>query len=248
MFHILFEKVNSFYERQFKRYGRFLAKYHYYIILISLIVNLLLGFGIFRLNMLTDSDDLFMTVDSEARRDEMRTKRIFNTSTVLSNNFFLHQLLDMGTWAEINFVACSNEDAASTSSSSTGEPINILQPKYIDEIKRINDYILNNAFVQLNSTHKISYEHVCAKRGGKCLIDGLSLLDEEFYVDWLSEMMDKKTQILSENGYNQIEINEDKQKNQLLSTDFRFYIKMNGTDSSLTDLTYNLGKRKKRFI
>ena len=142
MFHILFEKVNSFYEKIFGCYGRFLSKNYINVIVASFLINLILSIGIYRIKVITDAEDLFMPIDSEAIKDEIYLKTIFNDSTITSN-FYVHQLLDMGAWAEINFIPCATNK-------NENHFENILESKYMEEIVRIKDYLLQNTFVQIN--------------------------------------------------------------------------------------------------
>jgi len=225
MFHLLFEKVNNFNEKLFEKYGRLLSKYYIYAILGAFVLNLALGFGILRLKMITDADLLFMPVESDARADELKLKSIFNSSFELSNNFFIHQLLDLGSWAEINFRPCSLDE-------------NVLQDKYLHEIAQINEFLLNRTYVVENGT-QIGFQELCAKRNGQCLIDGEDLLNKEFYVDWLRRAMNKKTEKEKEQLelYGKLEDEETKSS----VNEFRFYMKFGLLSASLTDLSYNLG-------
>ena len=142
-----------------------------------------------RMTMITDTDKLFMPSESLAREHEKIIKDLFN-STKMSENFFLHQITDLGTWAEINFRPCSTQ-------LTNGESENILQEKYINEIIKVNDYLMKNTFLKINDTTKIGLEQVCAKRVGACLIDGLDLLTPDFYRKWLNESMYNKMKILN---------------------------------------------------
>lgn len=231
MFHILFQKFNSFYERIFEKWGEFLAKYHVYVIIASISFNIFLSLFIFRLELITDTDVLFMPTDSQARIDEQQIKSIFNSTYYLENSYYMHQVLDLGTYAEINFQTCAKNPQFNT-------PDNILQEKYIKEINMVNDYVLKNTFVTLNNT-KFSYADVCAKRNGKCLIDGEDLLSKEFYKDWLYDSMLKKTRMLKEQEDLRVDSAEIENDSKPIQNEFRMYIKMGG---GLTELTYNLGK------
>ena len=223
MFHILFQKSNSFYESIFEKWGRFLAKYHVYIIVVAILLNVLLGLFLFRLEILTDSDALFMPTDSEARLDERHVKDIFKSSYYLTNNFYMHQMLDLGTYGELLFQTCEQE--------------NILQEKYMSEIKKINEYILKNTRVTLNDTN-FGFEDVCARRNGKCLVDGEDLLSKDFYEDWLYDSMLKKTRLLKEREELKNGNSDDEQEAKPIQSEFNMYIKMGG---GLTELSYVLG-------
>ena len=108
------------------------------------------------MTMITDVDKLFMPTQSLAREHEEIIKNLFN-STKMSENFFLHQITDLGTWAEINFRPCATK---------TNGFENIFEEKYIEEIRQVNDYLIKNTYVNVNQTYKIGFEQVCAKRAG----------------------------------------------------------------------------------
>lgn len=206
MFHYLFERVNLFYEKVFFSYGKFISRHYLKVIVFSFMVNLILSFGILRLNMITNVDDLFFPIKSQARQDEYLVKNLFNKSKLVSDDFYLHQIADFGTWAEINFQPCSGG--------------NILNEDYLTKIKTIHQLIMDMA----------DYEQVCAKRNGQCIIDGLDLLEDKFYKDYLSSSMQRKSSL------HQWDQSYDRKN-------FRFYVSF--ADSGrigFTDLTFNLGK------
>ena len=202
-----------------------MANYYVHVIIASLICNCLLSIGIMRINMVIDSDELFVPVDSQAKRDEILIKSLFTESKLNSEEFFLHQLPDFGRWGEINFLTCPNQN---------DEPDNILQEKYLSQIKTINDIIINSTIVHAGN-QSIGFDRICAKQNGKCLIDGLGLLSKSFYVTKLNEFMLKKELKLNEIK----SMDDNSQQNQVKNkiNQFRFYI----AGTSMTDLTYNLG-------
>ena len=221
MFSNLYENLNNFYERLFRAYGRIIAKYYVYIIIFSLILNCLLSLGISKFQIITDTDELFTPVGSQAKKDEILIKSLFNEERLKSSEFFMHQLADMGKWAEINFLTCLNDH---------GKEENILQEKYLNKIKSIYEFIKKNAIVQTNNV-SIGFEQICAKQNGKCLVDGLNLLNSNFYIKKLNDFMWKKELIMNEIKLNNDLTIEEKSK------EFRFYV----AGGSITDLTYNLG-------
>lgn len=196
MFHHLFERTNGFYEHLFERYGRILAKHYVIIILGAFLLNLFLSAGILRFRMITDSDTLFMPEDSQARYDELLVKKLFNESTKMTPDFFLHQILDLGTWAEVNFQTCDPHDK------------NILMEPYLILINRLHLSLLQSTFAILVSnfsdqnsrTENITFDKVCARRNGKCLIDGSDLLNRSFYEHWLKDAMHRKQRFYEEHG------------------------------------------------
>lgn len=196
MFHHLFERTNCFYEHLFEKYGRFLAKHHVIFIVGAFLLNLFLSAGMLRLRMITDSDTLFMPQDSQARLDERLVKQLFNESTKMTPDFFLHQILDLGTWAEVNFQTCDSVDN------------NILREPYLMLINRLHLSLLEKTFGilvtnlsdQNTKTENITFEKVCARRNGKCLIDGSDLLNRSFYERWLKDAMQRKQRFYEEHS------------------------------------------------
>lgn len=232
MFDLLFEKVNWFYEKCFEKYGKFISKYYIFTIVLSVVLNVILSCGILKMKMITDTDALFMPIDSEARRDEVLVKNLFNSSSLLSKDFYLHQLHDLGTWAEVNFkVKLCDPNRF------TRDQENVLKKKYIEEVKRVNDFLLANTVVKGKN---ITFETVCARRNGECLIDGVDLLSETFYEMWLSNAVKSKTRRLKEE-INMV-IDSESQPIKPKQNEFRFYFNILSKNPSLTDLTYNLGK------
>lgn len=194
MFHHLFERVNRLYERIFESYGRFLAKFYIAVIVGAFFLNLILSAGMYRFRMLKDADSLFMPEDSQARLDERLVKSLFNESSKMTSDFFLHQILDLGTWAEVNFQTCDRKAN------------NILSEPFINLISRINEHLLKKAVAEtnlsksdVNSTfRRITFEDVCARRNEKCLIDGSDLLSKTFYDRWLRDAMQRKQRFYEE--------------------------------------------------
>ena len=94
MFELLFERFNSFYEKIFYNYGLFIVKYYKYTIAFSFLINILLSFGLLRMKLITDSEELFSVINSKAKADEARLKQIFiNNKDFYENKYYLHQLL-----------------------------------------------------------------------------------------------------------------------------------------------------------
>ena len=173
VFEILFEKFNRFYETVFHKHGLFVSKYPKLIITVSLLVNILLALGAFKIKMIKDTDELFMLMNSEAKRDEKIFSNIFDKSSELNNKeFYLHQMFDLGTGAEIMFRV--REDANK----------NLLERKFFDEILKIHRNILENVVVK-NVNETIKFEDVCAKRLGKCWIEGSDLLYGDGFFNYL---------------------------------------------------------------
>ena len=258
MFHLLFDRVNRFYEHVFHAYGTFLARRYAYVICGAVALNVLLSLGLLRLVWIEDVDYLFLPVNSEAKRLEQRVKTLYNPErTMLTRDFYIHQLADMGTWAEVNFQTCAN---------ASPDDNNILQSKYMQAIVRLNEHILARTVVAHSSSgqqQNVSFESVCARRFGQCNVDGSDLLSVEFYERWLRKSMQQKMRSEKERAElegtssgeelgGEAENNDDGDENKdtasggtpgsASSNEFRFYVKLGGAQSSLTDLSFSLGK------
>jgi hypothetical protein len=230
MFHLLFQRLNKLYENIFTSYGSFLAKYYVYTITFAFVLNLGLSLGIMRLRVITEVDELFMPVSSEARRAEARVKYLFNESATLAHDFYIHQLPDLGTWAEVNFQPCGND--------------NILQLKYIQEIKRINEHILNQTVIMNAKNETISFEQVCARRFGECVVDGLDILEEQFYHTWLKMAVMQRIRSREEEKSSETQPEEGSPDTEQQT---RFYMKLKGGKTSLNDLSFILGRQFRIF-
>ena len=178
MFEWLFEKVNKFYENLFLNYGKFLSKYYIYIIIVSFGINLGLSFGFLKLNLIDDVDLIYGVQNSEAKRQERYLKTVFNSTDILQNKYYLHQLIDFGTWVEINFRVAHDKNE------------NILKVEYIKEVERILTNIRENVIVYSNNK-TYSFEEVCAKRHNKCMVDNEDMLKMRFF-DFLKTESNKK--------------------------------------------------------
>ena len=220
MFETLFNKLNRFYESLFVSYGRFVGRHYKIVMFIAFIINCIISSGIYRMELENDKDKLFTTVNSRAVNDQIRVNELFNSKTLNSNDFYMHQLTTLGTWAEINFVTCPNN---------TNNGNNILTKAYINKIREVHEFLLAETNVTINN-ETFGFKEICAMQNGNCMIEGASLLTPRFYEKTLKGFMRQKEMIEKENLLRKP---EDKKESQ-----FSFY--MNGV--SVTYLIYTLGK------
>jgi patched domain-containing protein len=191
LFEVLFEKINNFYEKLYHHYGLFISKYYVWIICFSFTINLLLSMFIFNIHMITDTDELYMITNSRAKQDESYLKLLFNETYQLENKQFTHQLLDLGTWAEINFHVKNDPNS------------NIIKQEYFNEILSIHESILKNVYIIDSKTNQtLFYKDLCAKRmNNKCALEGAGLLNLQFF-DYLwkkSEELNEKSVTIGSN-------------------------------------------------
>lgn len=78
MFYTIYKRANSFYEKVFYSYGCFLTKHYIAVISVAFLLNICLSLGYLNVTMVTDSDELFVPTNGEAKRDERLIKELFS--------------------------------------------------------------------------------------------------------------------------------------------------------------------------
>jgi hypothetical protein len=221
VFEILFKKFNKYYEKIFYNYGIFVSKYPICIILVSLSLNIFLSIGILKINMIEDTDKLFMLENSDAKKNEKFLKNLFNNTEITSNEFYLHQIFDFGTGAEINFKVRGNSSS------------NILEKKYLDEIQAVHFMIYENVEIKVeNETYK--FKDLCAQRNEICWVEGSALLNVEF----LKYLKEKSIELQKTSVEDSLQV----------SFEENLYINYNGSLTHMglilgKDFKYNLGQK-----
>jgi hypothetical protein len=191
MFEFLFQRFNTFYERCFFKFGIILANYYKQVIIFAFTLNAILSLGLLKIKIINNADELFQIKNSKAVEDELLIKSLFQKNN-LKENFYLYQLTDLGTGAEVNFnrkTTSSNSDNA-----------NLLSKEYFEEILRIHEYIIGNVTALGNDGKSVGYDDLCAKRFGKCWIEGLDVLNFEF-LDYLKEIGRLNKSLVDQNLY-----------------------------------------------
>jgi len=161
-FEYLFIKFNTFYENQFSTVGRQIGNNPYIFILISFLLTGLCSLGFLRLNMINNSDDLFVPTDSKSLQDRDIIAKILPMNY---NEYYLHQDYDLGIFGDVIFIA---KDYG-----------NIRRPSVRNELKRIYTLIQKINVTYNNQTY--SYEDLCAKRDGRCVTEGDIFFRETFW-------------------------------------------------------------------
>lgn len=180
IFEYLFEKFNKFYENLFYKYGLFLSKYYIYAIIISFLFNAVLTCGFLRLKILDDVDEIYGVINSTGKNQERYLKKLFNTTDTFENKYYLHQLIDFGTWVEINFRVREDKNA------------NILKMQYFNEILKIHELIINGVKYKNESTNQtFMFKDICAKLHERCMIDSYDVLTKNFF-KWIEDKSYKK--------------------------------------------------------
>ena len=78
MFEDLFTKLKRFYGNIYTKYAIFVSKNYLLFICIPFFINLILSFGILKVNFIKDPNDLFTFVDSQAKTNEMKIRKLFD--------------------------------------------------------------------------------------------------------------------------------------------------------------------------
>jgi len=82
MFEDLFKKLDKFYGNIYSKYAIFVSKNYLFLIIIPFILNLILSFGIFKVNFVRDPNELFTLVDSKAKSNELKIRKLFDYNKI----------------------------------------------------------------------------------------------------------------------------------------------------------------------
>ena len=174
MFEDLFTKLKRFYGNIYTKYAIFVSKNYLLFICIPFFINLILSFGILKVNFIKDPNDLFTFVDSQAKTNEMKIRKLFDYNRISkeNNKFLIHQILDQGLFAEINFHG---------SNISIGD--NVMNKIYINDIIKINQIVQENISIFSSELDiNLTYKDLCAKSQKICSVEGETLIfDENLY-------------------------------------------------------------------
>ncbi|XP_062568477.1 uncharacterized protein LOC134230660 [Saccostrea cucullata] len=144
----------------FAKYGAIVSKYPWPVLICSISANLLLGVGLLRLQSEGSTEVLYTPLNSQASIDRDRARSLFEMN--YRENFDPLAQIEVNSPTEILFRTKLGE--------------NILQKRYIDEIKDIDNFIQNSISVMSN----VTLIDVCAKSKGSCLVSGEQIITETF--------------------------------------------------------------------
>lgn len=146
----------------FGRYGRFISKFPWLVIIFSILLNLIGGIGILNFEFETNLETQYYLDKSRAFKDRDFIRKTFSQS---ENNFHVHALSDLGYFGEIIILA-------------TGER-NIFQESVFSEVLSVHSKIKNDVKVNYdNNTY--TFTDLCAKMFSKCVIQGEDVLSPDF--------------------------------------------------------------------
>lgn len=172
LFEYLFTKFNKFYENKFFILGQHIGNKPYLFILFSFILTGLCSLGFIRLNMVTDTDVLFVPTDSKSIPDGKIVAKLLPMDY---DEYYLHQDYDLGIFGDVIFMP--------------NDYGNIARPIVRKELSRIYELIQKVNVTYNNRTYY--YKDLCAKRNGQCVTEGDIFFQETFWQRLNNKQLDK---------------------------------------------------------
>ena len=150
------EGVSNF----FAKYGVFVSRYPWPILIFAILTNILLGIGLMQLKSEGSTEVLYTPMNSQASKDRGKARQLFTLD--YKENFDALSQIEISQPVDVMFRTKSEE--------------NILQKKYFDEIKAIDAFIRQSISVQSN----VTFDDICARFQGFCVVSGESLIADSF--------------------------------------------------------------------
>ena len=155
----LYEDVEVFFGDIFAWFGRFLSRHPVAFIVVSLLANLLMAFGLLKMTHESRASHLYAPAGSQARDNNTHLRELFPDQT--NQQFYEHQLVDLGHYADIIFQVKSRRG-------------NILTNETIDDISRFD--VLTRDVTLDDNARGHSFTDLCASRDGACVVSGLDVV------------------------------------------------------------------------
>ena len=162
LFEYFFVKFNRIYEKFFTTIGTQIGSRPIVFIVLSFVLTAICSLGFLRLNVINDVDRLFIPNDSPSLYDRNLVAKLLPMDF---NEYFIHQDYDLGRYGEVIFIAHDHQ--------------NIARAQIRKELNRIYQLILKINVTFENQTY--FYEDVCAKRSGRCVVEGDIFFRESFW-------------------------------------------------------------------
>lgn len=158
----IYEYVEEKIGGAFASYGRFVAAHAWKIIIVTILVNGLLGIGMMKLKSDIETENVYLPQGTVARHDQKRVKEMF--PDLSGSNFNILQLAADGAWAKVIIKSKYG---------------NLLNRTVLEEIRTFNSFIQNISAVAKDGT-VIKYTEICARADNRCAVDGELFWNEEF--------------------------------------------------------------------
>lgn len=159
-----YESVEDKLGAVFSRYGRFVARHPWKIIVVGVLFNGLLGIGMIRLNVATDVDRVYTPIGSQAGKDADMVKEIF--PDLSGSNYIGYQIPNLGRYGEVIVIPKGG---------------NILNGEFLTKLLSLYGYLLSTDTTDARGK-VVTLNDICARSFGNCAIDGDIFVDTEFII------------------------------------------------------------------
>ncbi|XP_060064745.1 patched domain-containing protein 3-like [Ylistrum balloti] len=160
----LSRKVEEKLSGVFTRYGKCIARHPWTAIIFCVLLNGLLGVNIQWITSDSDLGRVYTPTNSQADVDSDQIVSMFPDST--RTNFYRQSLYNLGLFGELLLKP--------------RQEVNVLDREFQEDIQKIFR-IVRAIFVTDIYDTKLQFEDLCAKRCGKCFVDGDFLLEFVFW-------------------------------------------------------------------
>ncbi|XP_021371587.1 patched domain-containing protein 3-like isoform X1 [Mizuhopecten yessoensis] len=157
-------KLENGTSKMFAIYGKVLTRYPCTAIIICFLLNGLLGVNIQWITFDSDLESVYTPTNSQAVQDRNQVESLFSDFT--ATNYHQQSMASLGPFGEVIIKHFENG--------------NVLNRSYQLEIKRVVNFVYDFT-VNETANSRYQYETVCARRSGKCVIDGDFLLETAFW-------------------------------------------------------------------
>ena len=148
-------------ERAFRKYAEFAYDNKWKLVLISVLVNGLFGLGLLSLSLNNGIDALFLNKRSETKQLEQNLKGFYPDTS--GSEFKPHSSVKIPLSVDVIVFGKAKE--------------NLLDPIFINQTQFLIDFI-NNISITSDYLGPVSYEDLCARNSGNCVIRGRELLEQ----------------------------------------------------------------------
>ena len=148
----------------FGRYGRLVARHPWCIIIVSILINLILGIGILGFELETNIEKQYFLQNSRAFQERDFLRNVFNNS---EDNFHIYSLADYGYFGEVIIKTKGSK--------------NIFDRSIYEEVLAIDQHIRRAIVLKDKYNITRSYEDMCAKNKQRCVVYGNEILSPIFF-------------------------------------------------------------------
>ncbi|WAR27804.1 PTHD3-like protein [Mya arenaria] len=159
----LYEFVEGKFGSLFARYGRFVARHPWHVLIIAVVVNLALGIGMVRFRIDIDAEHVYLPQDSQSKKDQHLIESTFPDLTGRNYNPLYDVYFD-SLWARVIVRAKSG---------------NLLSRTSLEAVKDFNTFLQTMNATADDGTI-VTFNDICARAYGICAVDGSIFWNNEF--------------------------------------------------------------------